>query len=103
MLTEQIRRFHAPSDVTYLHTGEGWAYLCVVRGGNTRLVLGRTVADNLNTDLVEDTLREAAAEYGVLRSISHTGVCRDNARRRHSVMDYLSPLEYERRQLTLAA
>lgn len=42
------------SDITYLHTGEGWAYLCVVRDGNTRRVLGRTVGDSLHTDLVED-------------------------------------------------
>lgn len=159
------------SDITYLHTGEGWAYLCVVRDGNTRRVLGRTVADSLHTDLVEDALRQAvalrghlprkvifhadrgtqytsaqlakaAAELGVLRSMGRTGVCWDNAaaesfwstfkneyyhrhtfatidaarrgaytwidgwynaRRRHSALGYLSPLEYERRQLTLAA
>ncbi|WP_409046929.1 IS3 family transposase [Microbacterium sp. HA-8] len=94
------------SDITYLHTGEGWAYLCVVRDGNTRRVLGRTVGDSLHTDLVEDALRqavalrghlprkvvfhadrgtqytsaqlaEAAAELGVLRSMGRTGVCWD--------------------------
>lgn len=159
------------SDITYLHTGEGWAYLCVVRDGNTRRVLGRTVGESLHTDLVEDTLRQAialrgllprkvifhadrgtqytsaqlanaAAELGVLRSMGRTGVCWDNAaaesfwsifkneyyhrhafatiadarrgaytwidgwynaHRRHSAIRYLSPLEYERRQLTLAA
>nr|WP_116284931.1 IS3 family transposase [Subtercola boreus] len=159
------------SDITYLHTGEGWAYLCVVRDGHTRRVLGRTVGDSLHTDLVEDALRQAvglrghlprkvvfhadrgtqytsgqlakaATELGVLRSMGRTGVCWDNAaaesfwsvfkneyyhrhvfatidaarrgaytwidgwynaRRRHSGIGYLSPLEYERRQLTLAA
>lgn len=159
------------SDITYLHTGEGWAYLCVVRDGHTRRVLGRTVADSLHTDLVEDALRQAvalrgllprkvifhadrgtqytsaqladaAAELGVLRSMGRTGVCWDNAaaesfwstfkneyyhrhvfatidaarrgaytwidgwynaQRRHSRIGYISPLEYERRQLTLAA
>ena len=159
------------SDITYLHTGEGWAYLCVVRDGHTRRVLGRTVGDSLHTDLVEDALRQAvalrgtlpgkvvfhadrgvqytsaqlaaaAAELGVLRSMGRTGVCWDNAaaesfwstfkneyyhrhvfptiadarrgaytwidgwynaQRRHSSIGYLSPLEYERRQLTLAA
>ena len=159
------------SDITYLHTGEGWAYLCVVRDGHTRRVLGRTVADNLHTDLVEGALRqavalrgslprkvvfhadrgvqytssqiaEAATELGVLRSMGRTGVCWDNAaaesfwstfkneyyhrhvfatihdarraaytwidgwynaRRRHSSIGNISPLEYERRQLTLAA
>ncbi len=159
------------SDITYLHTGEGWAYLCVVRDGHTRRVLGRTVADSLHTDLVEDALRQAVAlrghlprrvvfhadrgtqytsgqlakaatELGVLRSMGRTGVCWDNAasesfwsvfkneyyhrhvfatiadarrgaytwidgwynaQRRHSGIGYISPLEYERRQLCLAA
>lgn len=159
------------SDITYLHTGQGWAYLCVVRDGHTRRVLGRTVADSLHTDLVDDALRQAvalrgtlprkvvfhadrgtqftsaqladaAAELGVLRSMGRTGVCWDNAaaesfwsvfkneyyhrytfttidaarraaytwidgwynaRRRHSKIGYISPLEYKRRQLALAA
>lgn len=159
------------SDITYLPTGQGWAYLCVVRDGHTRRVLGRTVGDSLHTDLVENTLRQAvalrgylprrvvfhadrgtqytsaqlanaAAELGVLRSMGRTGVCWDNAaaesfwsvfkneyyhrhtfttinnarrgaytwidgwynaRRRHCAIGYTSPLEYERRQLTLAA
>ncbi|WP_460524425.1 IS3 family transposase, partial [Humibacter antri] len=149
------------SDITYLRTGEGWAYLCVVRDGHTRRVLGRTVADSMHTDLVEDALRQAVAlrgvlprkvifhadrgtqytssqladaatELGVLRSMGRTGVCWDNAaaesfwstfkneyyhrhafatidaarrgsyawidgwynaRRRHSGIGYLSPLE----------
>lgn len=159
------------SDITYLHTGEGWAYLCAVRDGNTRRVLGRTVGDSLHADLVEDALRQAVAlrgdlprqvifhadrgtqytsaqlanaavELGLLRSMGRTRVCWDNAaaesfwstfkneyyyrhtfatidaarrgtytwidgwynaRRRHSAIGYISPLEYERRQLALAA
>lgn len=159
------------SDITYLRTGEGWAYLCVVRDGHTRRVLGRHVADSMHADLVEHALRQAVAlrgvlpgkvifhadrgtqytssqladaakELGMLRSMGRTGVCWDNAaaesfwstfkneyyhrhvfatidaarrgayawidgwynaRRRHSGIGYLSPLEYERRQHTLAA
>ena len=159
------------SDITYLSTGQGWAYLCVVRDGHTRRVLGRTVSESLHTDLVEDALRqavalrgtlpgkvvfhadrgtqytsaqlaEAASELGVLRSMGRTGVCWDNAaaesfwsvfkneyyhrhtfatieaarrgpytwidgwynaHRRHSAIGYISPLEYERRQVALAA
>ena len=151
------------SDITYLATGEGWAYLCTVRDGHTRRVLGRTVADHLRADLVEDALRQAVAlrgelpgkvifhadrgcqytsqqladlcgELDLLRSMGRTGVCWDNAaaesfwstfkneyyhrhvfatiadarrgvyawidgwynaRRRHSSIGYLSPLQYE--------
>lgn len=159
------------SDITYLRTGQGWAYLCVVRDGHSRRVLGRTVADTMHTDLVEAALEQAVAlrgalprkvifhadrggqytsaqlaqaarRLGVLRSMGRTGVCWDNAaaesfwstfkneyyhrhvfatiadarrgayawidgwynaRRRHTSLGYLSPLEYERRQHTLAA
>jgi putative transposase len=54
------------SDITYLHTGQGFAYLCVVRDGHTRRVLGRVVADSLHTDLVEAALRQALALPGRL-------------------------------------
>lgn len=159
------------SDITYLSTRQGWAYLCVVRDGHTRRVLGRCVTATLHTDLVEATLRQAVAlrgslpgkvvfhadrgvqytsaqladaarELGLLRSMGRTGVCWDNAAaesfwstlkheyyhrhefasiaearrgvygwidgwynpyRRHSSIGYVSPLEYERGQLTLVA
>ncbi len=159
------------SDITYLPTGEGWAYLCVVRDGHTRRVLGRVVADHLRTDLVEQTLRQAvalrgqlprkvifhadrgcqytsqqladvAAELDLLRSMGRTGVCWDNAlaeafwstfkaeyysrhvfatvaaarqgaytwidswynaRRRHSKIGYISPLQYEQQLAHQAA
>ncbi len=151
------------SDITYLATGEGWAYLCAIRDGHTRRVLGRAIADHLRADLVEDALRQAVAlrgalpgkvifhadrgcqytsqqiaevagELDLLRSMGRTGVCWDNAaaesfwstlkneyyhrhvfatiaharrgvyawidgfynaRRRHSAIGYLSPLQYE--------
>ncbi|WP_415123376.1 IS3 family transposase [Micropruina sp.] len=96
------------SDITYLSTGEGWAYLCAVRDGHTRRVLGRVIADHLRADLVEDALRQAVALRGelpgkvifhadrgcqytsqqiaevagqldLLRSMGRTGVCWDNA------------------------
>ena len=54
------------SDITYLRTGEGWAYLCVVREGHTRGVLGRTVAENMHTDLVVAALRQAVALRGAV-------------------------------------
>ena len=96
------------SDITYLGTGEGWLYLCAVRDGCSRRVLGWAIADHLRTDLVETALRRAVAlrgrdvtgvifhadrgcqytsaqladvadELGVQLSVGRTGVCWDNA------------------------
>lgn len=96
------------SDITYLGTDQGWLYLCAVRDGCSRRVIGWAIADHLRTDLVEEALRmaitlrgtlpdrvvfhadrgtqytsaqiaEAATELDVLRSMGRTGVCWDNA------------------------
>lgn len=158
------------SDITYLACGHKWAYLCCVRDGHTRRVLGRVVSSTMTADLVEATLRQAVALRGqlpgrvifhadrgsqftskqvadlardvdVLRSMGRTGVCWDNAqaesfwstfkneyyyrhvfttldqlrratyvwidswynaKRRHSAIGYLSPLEYERQLINTA-
>ena len=47
------------SDITYLATGAGWLYLCAVRDGCSRRVIGYAFADTLHTDLVEQALRRA--------------------------------------------
>lgn len=47
------------SDITYLATDEGWLYLCAVRDGCSRRVLGYAFSDSLHTDLVEEALRRA--------------------------------------------
>lgn len=47
------------SDITYLATGEGWLYLCAVRDGCSRRVIGYAFADTLHADLVETGLRRA--------------------------------------------
>ncbi len=47
------------SDITYLATDEGWLYLCAVRDGCSRRVLGYAFADSLHTDVVESALRRA--------------------------------------------
>jgi len=96
------------SDITYLDTGQGWAYCCVVRDGHTRRVLGVAVEDHMETSLVEQALDQAirvrggvphklifhadrgcqytskamakkARKLGILRSMGRTGVCWDNA------------------------
>ncbi|WP_420797121.1 DDE-type integrase/transposase/recombinase [Corynebacterium macginleyi] len=43
----------------YLRTGEGWLYLCVVRDGHSRRVLGWAMDSVQETSLVERALRMA--------------------------------------------
>ena len=96
------------SDITYLATGEGWLYLCAVRDGCSRRVLGWSIQDHLRADLVDQALTMAVvlrgtlpdkvifhadrgtqytssqiadlcAGLGLLQSVGRTGVCWDNA------------------------
>ena len=96
------------SDITYLATGQGWLYLCAVRDGCSRRVLGWSVHDHLRADLVDQALTMAVvlrgslpdkvifhadrgtqytssqiadlcAGLGLLQSVGRTGVCWDNA------------------------
>lgn len=52
------------SDITYLSTGEGWLYLCAVRDGCSRRVVGWAIEDHLRTDLVEIAIRRAVILRG---------------------------------------
>lgn len=96
------------SDITYLRTGEGWLFLCVVRDACSRRVLGWAMDTHQNTDLVERALRTAKIlrgnvpsriifhadrgtqftseqlhrvcnELDIDQSMGRTGVCFDNA------------------------
>ena len=96
------------SDITYLATGQGWLYLCAVRDGCSRRVIGYAFAESLHTDIVETALRRAvtfrdgdttdtifhadrgcqytsaqlaqvAEDLDVRLSVGRTGVCWDNA------------------------
>ncbi|QMV84751.1 IS3 family transposase [Corynebacterium hindlerae] len=96
------------SDITYLRTGEGWLYLCAVRDGHSRRVIGWAMDRTQSADLVERALRMAhtlrgevpdgvvfhadrgsqftsdqlwqvCQELGIAQSVGRTGVCFDNA------------------------
>jgi transposase InsO family protein len=54
------------SDITYLRTGEGWLYLCAVRDGCSRRVIGWAIDDHMRTDLVESAVAMAVAMRGEL-------------------------------------
>ena len=47
------------SDITYLRTGEGWLYLCVIRDGHSRRVLGWSMDSVQDSYLLERALRMA--------------------------------------------
>jgi putative transposase len=96
------------SDITYLPTGQGWLYLCAVRDGCSRRVIGWAMADHMRTELVTAALNmavafrgqrppkvvfhadrgtqytshemaEYAVAHGLACSVGRTGVCWDNA------------------------
>ncbi|MGP5242549.1 IS3 family transposase [Corynebacterium flavescens] len=96
------------TDFTYLRCGEGWVYLCAIRDGHSRRVLGFSMGPKQDTDLVVTALDKARAlrgelpgqvvlhadrgtqftsaklndatvAAGVRMSMGKTGVCWDNA------------------------
>ena len=54
------------SDITYLRTGEGWLYLCAVRDGCSRRVIGWAIDEHLRADLVTSAVAMAVAMRGGL-------------------------------------
>lgn len=113
------------SDITYLATGQGWLYLCAVRDGCSRRVIGWAMAEHLRTELVtaalamavafrtarpatvvfhadrgtQYTSREIAdytAAHGLACSVGRTGVCWDNAQQ-ESYWSSLKAEFYDRR------
>ena len=54
------------SDISYLRTGQGWLYLCAVRDGCSRRVIGWAIDEHMHTDLVQAALAMAVAMRGEL-------------------------------------
>jgi transposase InsO family protein len=46
-------------DITYLRTGQGWAYLAIVIDLASRRVAGFSVANHMRTSLIEEAMRKA--------------------------------------------
>jgi putative transposase len=96
------------SDITYLTCGQGDMYLCAIRDEHSKRVLGWSVADHMQTELVTEALAQAVAvrggdvggtimhsdrgtqytaramakacaDAGLRRSMGATGICWDNS------------------------
>ena len=96
------------TDITYIRTWGGWAYLASIIDGYSRKVVGWAVDSHMRTSLVTDALRMAidrqrpeiggvvihsdrgcqytsadfrtlALANGIIPSVGHTGICYDNA------------------------
>ena len=96
------------TDITYLRTWAGWAYLATIMDGYSRKVVGWDLAAHMRTELVTNALtmaidrrrppigqtiihsdrgsqytshefRDLALANGIIPSVGHTGICYDNA------------------------
>jgi transposase InsO family protein len=96
------------TDITYLTCGEGDMFLCAIRDGHSRRVLGHVVADHIGADMVCQAIDAAVANrgggvagtvlhsdrggeftaaltvaacarHGLKRSMGETGICWDNS------------------------
>ena len=47
------------SDITYIATGEGWLYLAIIRDLHSRLVVGWSMQERLQRDLVLEAFKQA--------------------------------------------
>jgi putative transposase len=96
------------TDITYLTCGEGDMFLCAIRDGHSRKVLGYSISDHISAEMVTGAIDAAAAarsggcrgtilhsdrggeftarltaqacfQHGLRRSMGATGICWDNS------------------------
>jgi putative transposase len=53
------------SDISYIRTAEGFEYLCKVKDVATGIVLAHTMANNMKTDLVTETIKKAKKRWNL--------------------------------------
>ena len=75
------------SDITYLRTDQGWLYLCAVRDGCSRRVIGYAFSPSLHTDVVETALRRAVTFRDGLEPTHHDAGIVDHDQDAHDLED----------------
>lgn len=68
--------FNAPyqavcSDISYIRTGEGWLYLCIVKDIVTGEILGHATSDNMKKELVIKAFLNAHARHNLPIGLFH--------------------------------
>ena len=51
------------SDISYIRTDEGFGYICQIRDVVSNIVLAQRMADNMRSELVTDTLKQARKRW----------------------------------------
>jgi transposase InsO family protein len=96
------------TDITYLTCGQGEMFLCAIRDGHSRKVLGYSIADHISAEMVAEAIdaavavrgercqgtilhsdrggeytahltAQACSRHGLRRSMGATGICWDNS------------------------
>lgn len=59
------------SDITYVATREGWLYVAIVMDLFSRKIVGLSMGDRLQTDLVTKALKQALYRRGIQKGLMH--------------------------------
>lgn len=59
------------SDITYVGTEEGWLYLAIVMDLFSRRIVGLSMGDRLETELVSQALRQGLTHRGIKNELMH--------------------------------
>ena len=59
------------SDITYLHTEEGFLFLCVILDLFSRRVVGYSLAPHMRTEFCLDALKMAKGVSGIVKDVVH--------------------------------
>jgi transposase InsO family protein len=57
------------SDITYVRTGKGWAYLCTVMDLYSRKIVGHSIKKHMKKELVVQALEQAIARRGSVKGL----------------------------------